>query len=633
MDREACAAGRLARARQIAAAGGIGPALAAGTLPRRVTLTLSEAIVLGLLRQDVRRFVVVLGHGSTEIGEVLRVYQSAGLLRTYPVRHETEASHAATALRWVTGEKAAVVTSIGPGALQAMAGSIVAASDGIGVWHLYGDETTEDEGPNMQQIPRPEQGLFLRLASAMGPAYSLHTPGALPTALRRGLNVVDHPYRPGPFYLLLPLNTQPQLIENFNLDELPAGPPPGLGAAAPASSYASIAGRLLDAARVVIKVGGGARGCGPELAELAGLADGVLVMSPGSLGTVPSGHPRQMMVGGSKGSASGNYAMDRADLLVVAGSRSVCQADCSRTGYPLVRHVVNINADLDAATHYTQTTALVGDARLTLRQLNAALRAETAARGGDTAPAESAWLASCRQARRDWEAVKQQRLRQPVIFDPAWGREVLTQPAAVHAVAQWAAAAGAVTFFDAGDVQATGFQMSEQDTEGQSFTEAGASYMGFAASAVLATALSDRDWYAVAVSGDGSFTMNPQVLIDGAAHGAQGCIVVLDNRRMGAISGLQLDQYGADHATSDGVGVDYVAWAQSVAGVTAFHGGYSAGSLRAALGKARAAGGLSLIHVPVYFGADPMGSLPAYGRWNVGSWVSETQQLRHQIGL
>ena len=170
--RQEPASDRAARAAAIAAAGGIEPALAAGALPRRVDLTVSEALVVGLLRQGVRRYVTVLGHGSTELGEVLRVYEAAGLVRTFPVRHETEAAHAATALRWVTGEKAAVVTSIGPGALQAMAGSLVSASDGVGVWHLYGDETTEDEGPNMQQVPRAEQGLFLRLAATMGAAYS-----------------------------------------------------------------------------------------------------------------------------------------------------------------------------------------------------------------------------------------------------------------------------------------------------------------------------------------------------------------------------------------------------------------------------------------------------------------------------
>jgi len=73
-----------------------------------------------------------------------------------------------------------------------------------------------------------------------------------------------------------------------------------------------------------------------------------------------------MGVGGSKGSLCGNYAMDNADLLIAVGTRAVCQSDCSRTGYPQVKHVININADLDDATHYTRTLALVGDVRRTL---------------------------------------------------------------------------------------------------------------------------------------------------------------------------------------------------------------------------------------------------------------------------
>ena len=119
--------------------------LAHGTLPSRLDLTLSEALVIGLLRQGVKIYFAVFGHGSTELGEVLRIYQAAGLLKVYGLRSEIEASHAAAALRWVTGEKAAVVTSIGPGALQALAASLVPGSDGLGVWYLFGDETTEDK--------------------------------------------------------------------------------------------------------------------------------------------------------------------------------------------------------------------------------------------------------------------------------------------------------------------------------------------------------------------------------------------------------------------------------------------------------------------------------------------------------
>ena len=620
---------RIVRARDIAAAGGVRVALEGGALPRRIDTTLSEALVLGLLLQDVRTFLVVLGHGSTEIGEVLRIYEAAGLLRTCGVRHETAASHAAAALRWLTGQRAAVVTSIGPGALHALAGSIAPASNGLGIWYLFGDETTEDEGPNMQQVPRHEQGLYLRLCSVMGAAYTLHTPAALPTALRRGLCTVDHPHRAGPFYLLLPMNTQAASLPAFNLDELPTGRPPRLGAAADDGSYARAAAALRSARRVVVKVGGGARGAGPEVLELLERADAVAVHTPLVSGLIPSGHPRNMTVGGSKGSICGNFAMAQADLLVAVGTRAVCQSDSSRTGYPNVTQVININADLQAAMHYGRTIALVGDAAPTLGHLNQALDAA----GMRPQREASDWLRACRAQREAWDAFKQQRYERPCLHDAVWDDAVLTQPAAIKVATDWARAHDAVAFFDAGDVQANGFQVVEDDRLGRTFTETGASYMGFAVSALLATALTETPVYGLALTGDGSFTMNPQILIDGVQCDARGCIVLLDNRRMGAISALQEAQYGADHATSDRVAVDYRAWAASVTGVLALDGGRTPEALAQALDRAAGHGGLALVHVPVYYGPDPLGGLGAFGRWNVGNWVSDTQALRHRIGL
>jgi 3D-(3,5/4)-trihydroxycyclohexane-1,2-dione acylhydrolase (decyclizing) len=622
---------RLARARAIQAAGGIEPALASGALPGAIDTTVSEALVLGLLRQRVRVFFCVLGHGSTDVGEVLRVYQEAGVLRAVNVRSEIEASHAAMALRWMAGEKAAVVTSIGPGALQALAASIAPASDGIGVWYLFGDETTEDEGPNMQQIPRHEQGLFLQLCASLGRAYSLHTPLALSTALQRGMCAVDHPHRAGPFFLLLPMNTQPARLPGFNLSELPRGGVPRLGAAAddPAGTYAQAADRLMRAERVVVKLGGGSREAGPDILDFIELADAVVVTSPIATGAVPDAHPRNMTVGGSKGSLSGNYAMEHADLLVAIGTRGVCQADCSRTGYPGVAHVININTDADAALHYTGTTALVGDAGPTLRRLNEALRALPP----KAAQAPSEWMTACGRQRQAWEAFRAARYACPVLRDERWGGEVMTQPAAIKAAVDWAKANDVVCVFDSGDVQANGFQIVADDRPGRTFTETGASYMGFAASALLATGVASQPFYALAIVGDGSFTMNPQILIDGVEHGARGCILLLDNRRMAAISGLQLAQYGAEFATCDSVAVDYLAWARAVPGVQALDGGRAPASLAAALAQARAYDGLTLIHAPVYFGPHELGGMGVFGRWNVGNWCADTQAMRHAIGL
>jgi 3D-(3,5/4)-trihydroxycyclohexane-1,2-dione acylhydrolase (decyclizing) len=291
----------------------------------------------------------------------------------------------------VTGVKAAVVTTIGPGALQAMAGSIVGVSDRIGVWYLFGDETTQDEGYNMQQIPKPEQGNFLRLCQTMNQAYCLHTPESLGTALRRGLNTVDHPHRQGPFYLLMPMNTQCCMIRGFNLEELPAGAPPVLGAAMMGTGYDQAVKAIAQATRVVVKIGGGARSAGTEIIEFLDLADGVGVTSPLVSGVIPYSHPRNMTVGGSKGTLCGNYAMEEADLLVALGTRFVCQSDCSRTGYPNVRQVININTDFDAATHYNKTIALVGDVAGTLRTLIEAMKVKKI----DKSKTVSAWFKEC----------------------------------------------------------------------------------------------------------------------------------------------------------------------------------------------------------------------------------------------
>ncbi len=611
--------GSAERARAIAAAGGLEAALAAGALPAIATMPLVEALVLGLLRQGVRKYLAVFGHGNTALGEVLRIYEAAGVTRTWQFRNEVAMAHAATQLAWQYGEQAAVVTSIGPGALQAFAGSLVAASNGVGVWHLYGDETTHGEGYNMQQVPRPGQGSFGALTGVMGRSYTLHTPAALREALRHGAATVGHPYKPGPFFLLLPINTQPAAV-GVNLAALP-----GRHAAAPVAcaddqTFAEAAALIAAHDRIVVKVGGGARRFADEVRTFVERTGAVAVLSPGSTGVLPDAHPQNLHVGGSKGSVSGNFAMEEATLLVAVGTRAVCQSDCSGIGYPKVGAVINLNGDLDDLTHYNRTVPIAGDIGANLALLIAALP-----QAGRWSAGKAAWLADCGEKKRQWGLLKLSRFAATAPIDPVWQRRVMTQPQAIRVVAGFAKEIGAAKLFDAGDVQANGFQIVEDDRPFDTFTESGASYMGYAVSALMAAAVADRPRYAVAFTGDGSFMMNPQILLDAVEHGLKAAIVLFDNRRMAAISGLQQAQYGAEYRTSDGVAVDYVRMASAFPGVLALHGGDAPQSLRAALETARGHGGLSLIHVPVYGGGDPVGGMGAYGSWNVGNWVARVE--------
>src|SRR5262252_826214 len=605
------------RARAIAKAGGIEQALEKG-LPKLAEMTLSEALVLGLLKQGLRKYFAIFGHGSTDLGNILRIYDEEGATRTINCRNEVEMAHAATALRWQYGELSAVVTSIGPGAMQAFAGSLASASNGVGVYHIYGDETTFGEGYNMQQVPKEEQGLFGRMTAIMGQSYVLHTPEGLRDALRRGALCVNHPYRAGPFYLLLPLNTQPATV-TVNIAALPGRPALPKLAPADDDAFDRAAAMIAKSGKVAIKAGGGTRGHDAAVRRLAEAAGAAVVLSPGSTGVLPDAHPQNMHVGGSKGSISGNFAMAEADLLIVIGSRAVCQADCSGIGYRSARAVVNINGDLADATHYNHTLALPGDISAVAARLAAHLEEREAAGN------KRGWLDQCAARKAEWAAYKGARFAAPPLNDEAWQRPVLAQPAAIKIVADFAKEIGAAKFFDAGDVQANGFQIVEDDRTGDTFTEAGASYMGFAASALLASALADKPRFGIAFSGDGSFMMNPQVLIDAVEHGAHGMIVIFDNRRMAAITGLQLAQYKNEFRTNDHVAVDYQKLASSVAGVLAVSGGSDAGSLRAAMKTAHAHNGLSVIHVPVYSGPDELGGLGAWGEWNVGNWCDDVQ--------
>jgi len=306
------------------------------------------------------------------------------------------------------------------------------------------------------------QGQFLKLASQVGHAYQLHTPEAVTECLRRGSIVTNHPSRPQPFFVLLPINVQPSIIPSFNLERLPKKPSLQVSTA-PEDQIVKAADGLSMARRVVIKVGRGAKRCGQGIMALAEELDAVVVTSPSSVGIVPSSHPRVMGVGGSKGSIAGNYAMENADTLMVIGSRAVCQSDCSRTGYPSAQRVVNINVDVFDATHYHNTYSIVGDVGSALDGLTAELRSSNRAH-------DTSWLPECEERKTNWREFVAERVTDIQLFDPSWNQEVLNQPSAINVALDWATTNSFRVFFDAGDVQANGFQLCDTDSEDWFYT-------------------------------------------------------------------------------------------------------------------------------------------------------------------
>ncbi|NQT60777.1 MAG: thiamine pyrophosphate-binding protein [Bacteroidetes bacterium] len=624
---------RKERARSVKIAGTLWNALQRGGLEQFQDITVSEALVLGLLNQGVSKYIGIFGHGSTDVAEVLRVYQEEGLVKVFNVRNEIEASHAAVQLRWQYNERAAVITSIGPGALQAFAASLVSASNGLGVYYIFGDETTHNEGPNMQQIPGRGQDQFLQITSVMGTSYSIGTPESIFTALKRGYSSVFSSQKENPCFLLLPMNVQGAVIGDCNLAELPSAAHLPVTITAETGQFRKAAEMIRNNAKITVKAGGGARNLDPEiLMKFLELSGAVYVHGPQVPGLISHDHARNMTVGGSKGSISGNFAMEQCELLITIGARGVCQWDSSGTVWKKVNQVISINTQLEDALQYNRTLPLLGDCEYVLRQLNLELSVNSREQI-DLKTRKTAWQKSCVGKKDEWLAYKQLRWDNPVLFDEVWGKPVLTQPAALRQVIDFADQKDAAKIFDAGDVQANGFQALQDTKPRQTFNDSGSSYMGYAVSALLASGIADQPEYSIAFTGDGSFMMNPQILLDAVQYGVRGMIVLFDNRRMAAISGLQTAQYGQSFATSDQVAVDYVQLAGSFEGVLGLYGGESPAELKEILETAYQYQGLSLIHLPVYSGSNEFGGLGVFGNWNVGNWCESVQKEKHRIGL
>ena len=184
----------------------------------------------------------------------------------------------------------------------------------------------------MQQVCRSSERACSGVTAIMGRSTCCLRRKLLRDALRRGaLTVIHLPTAPGRFICCcrstLSRNRSPSISPRCR-----DGPRCRLGAAG-TSEIEEAAKLIATSKRVAIKAGGGTRGHDAAIRRLVEAAGAAVVLSPGSTGVLPDAHAQNMHVGGSKGSISGNYAMANAEIVLIIGSRAVCQADCSGIGY------------------------------------------------------------------------------------------------------------------------------------------------------------------------------------------------------------------------------------------------------------------------------------------------------------
>ncbi|TBD25593.1 3D-(3,5/4)-trihydroxycyclohexane-1,2-dione acylhydrolase (decyclizing) [Rhizobium ruizarguesonis] len=506
-----------------------------------IRLTAAQAMMKWLsvqMTEDGERFIegvwAIFGHGNVAgIGEALHGIGDA--LPTWRGQNEQTMAHAAIAYAKTLKRRRAqaVTSSIGPGATNMITACALAHVNRLPVLFLPGDVfANRRPEPVLQQIEdmndgtvsandcfRPVSAYFDRIAR----------PEHLLTCLPRALAVMTDPGSCGPVTLAFCQDVQAELYDYPQAFFEPKvwrirRPEPD------PREVADLADAIRAARKPVIISGGGVIYSEAE-AELAAFAEKhhiPFVETQAGKGANSWEHPLNFGSPGVTGSVSANALCAEADLVLGIGTRF---QDFTTGSWTLFRNpsrrLASINlAGYDATKH--SALPCVGDARVTLARLSAALEAY---RG----PGVDAGN------RTDWHKTVERVTAAPETDGPG----NLPTDAQVIGAVQRVAKENSVVMCAAGTMPGA-LQVLWQSAQGGYHMEYGFSCMGYEVAGAMGIKLARPDKDVICFVGDGSYMMANSELATAVMRRLPFTVVLTDNRGYGCINRLQIECGGAE---------------------------------------------------------------------------------------
>lgn len=253
-----------------------------------------------------------------------------------------------------------VVVQAGPGIENAFGGFAQAFADGIPMLLIPGgpDQHHLGEAPEFDPLP-----VYRNITKWAG---RVNFPERIPELARRAFSVLRNG-KPGPVLLELPRDVGAATVDEAKLAYTPTR---AYRSAGDPADVAEAARRLLSARRPVLHVGHGVlwAEATDELVELAELIQAPVMTTMAGKSAFPENHPLSLGAGGHTLSRAAAQFLVESDLVFGIGC-SFAKGGFSSpipAGKPIVQVTVDAR-DLDK--DYPVDHAVVGDARLVLRQL------------------------------------------------------------------------------------------------------------------------------------------------------------------------------------------------------------------------------------------------------------------------
>lgn len=497
-----------------------------------------QIIIEYLIRQGVEYIAGVQGHGCLSVFDAIRENEEKGKIKYIQVKQEMSAVHIADGYYRACGKPMAILTSIGPGALNTSIGVATAYVDSTPCFVISGDTHVHMRGTGvLQEIERQHDTDFINCMRPITKrCWRVEDITQLPSIMRRAFSTMMDG-RKGPVAISVPMDVQAESMK-YDVDKEPVCK--RLNAFMATQDTIDDACRLLKTARrPVIVLGGGALYARkPELlVELAEKIGAAVVTTMAGKGAFPENHDLYAWHAGSRGTDIGNHMTREADVILALGCRFADQTTSSyRKGVTFnFPDTKLIQVDIDPAElgkNYRCDIAILGDVNCVARQLIDSFA------GSREDYHQTVYFAELKEKRNEWFAK----------YAEYGKNKNLTVLQVVDELNRVFPKDGYVSTSSA-TTQIEVFQGYRCDVPGTHITTGGFSTMGWSMPAAIGVQLAKPDKKVISFTGDGDFLMTCQELSVAVQYKLPLIIAVMNNSGWMAIKALQISSYGDDAFT------------------------------------------------------------------------------------
>jgi acetolactate synthase I/II/III large subunit len=528
----------------------------------------SDAILRALEHEGVR---VAFGIPGGAILPTYDAFARGTTVRHVLARHEQGAGHMAEGYARASGEVGVAIATSGPGATNLVTPIADAWMDSTPLVCITGQVRSSLIGTDaFQEIDAT--GITMPIVKH---SWLVQDVEELPSVLKAAFHVA-RTGRQGPVLVDIAKDAQEAELD-FEYPEdvdLPGWRPPQR---VDERAVRAAAQAIRDAERPIVYAGGGVLN-GDACAELLELVDGARLPAVVTLmgkGCLPDSHPFNFGAPGMHGSKYGNWALNKADLVIAIGSRFDDRVTGKVSAFAPDAKVIHFDVDAAEVGKIREAEiAVVGPLKLALVRL-----AQLVSPGGGD---HDSWL---RQL-DDWRAQFPYRYaREPGVLKPQTVVETLRDLTAGRDDVVWTTGVG--------QHQMWAMQYLVCDRPRSFITSGGLGTMGYGVPAAIGAKAARPEATVVCIDGDGCFQMTGQELATAALERLPVVVVIVNNAWLGMVRQWQElfydERYAETYLTHQVPDYTQLAEAYGCAGFTVDSEGELEATLAAALASGRTA--------------------------------------------